>query len=122
MAVRQTLRLHLECLAVIVTAEAATTSQALNLLRASRPDLVLLDASIGDVPYRDTLALLRDIHVHSPTTEVVVVANKNAQDTAMSLVKAGARDFVIDPADDASFELLWQGLSTMYPNLRKSAE
>jgi DNA-binding NarL/FixJ family response regulator len=54
-----------------VCQEADTAGQALDLVAARKPDLVLLDISLPD---RNGLELIKDIHVFCPEVLILVVS------------------------------------------------
>lgn len=67
---------------------------ALRMIRASAPDLVLLDIWIPGIDGIQTLKILKKI---SQNTEVVMMSGHGAIDTAVKATKLGAFDFVEKP-------------------------
>ena len=76
--------------------EAATGTEALNLVRAGSYDLVLMDVKM---PEMDGLEALTKIKDHDPRTFVVLItAHANLQDAVLS-IKEGAYDYLEKPVD-----------------------
>ena len=75
-----------------VCCEADTAGQALSLISAHRPDLVLADISLPD---RNGLELIKDLHVLSPDLLVLVVSMHDEALYAERVLRAGARGYVM---------------------------
>jgi len=85
-----------------VVGEALSGREALVLVEATRPDVVLLD--IG-MPVMDGIECLDDIKARFPTTHVVVLTGNDDRDVAQDVLERGASAFVskhIDPRDLAA--------------------
>ena len=76
--------------------EASTGSQAVDVYRQNRPDLVLLDITMPDM---DGLTALKEIKKIDPDARVAMVTAMGQQSMVMEALKAGARDFVVKPFD-----------------------
>ena len=73
-----------------------------DLARQHRPDLILLDLNLGDVPGQDVLDALR----HDPATVAIPVVVLSADATPGSirrLLAAGAAEYLTKPLDVAAF-------------------
>lgn len=80
---------------------------ALEQVRASRPDVVLLDSGLAE---HDILGLTATICAESPESQVVIMGLLLSQDDVTDLVRAGASGFVMK---DASLEDLFQAIRTV---------
>jgi len=92
-ALRRTIRTTLESKGHAV-AEAATGAQAVERVRASRPDLVLLDLRLGRESGLDALA---DLYRAAPGLGVVVITAHASIDTAVEAMRRGALDYLPKP-------------------------
>lgn len=83
---------------VVLAADRAT---ALDVFRAERPTVVLLD--LGLPPHAGTpqegLAALAEMLAHDRTTKVVIVSGQAEKSAALEAIGAGAYDFVGKPVD-----------------------
>ena len=77
---------------LVVAAEADTAGQALNLIAARRPDLVLVDISLPD---KSGLELTKDIQVYHPGLPVLVVSMHDESLYAERVLRAGARGYIM---------------------------
>jgi len=91
-ALRHALRLSLSNHGYTVL-EAGTGSEGLRLLRAERPDLVLLDLMLPDV---DGFAVCRTIRAETNTPIIIISARGDDSDIVTGL-DAGADDYVTKP-------------------------
>jgi len=75
-----------------VLGEAATARQALDLVTARKPDLVLLDISLPD---KNGLELVKDIHALSPEVLILAVSMHDEALFAERMLRAGARGYIM---------------------------
>jgi two-component system, NtrC family, response regulator HydG len=73
---------------------AASGPEALDVLRAEQPELLLTDLKM---PGMDGLELLRAARTVSPTTEVILMTAYGTVEIAVEAMKEGAYDFVTKP-------------------------
>ena len=92
-SLRRTIRTALESMGHRVL-EAGSSAQALQLLEAERPDLVLLDLRLGR---ESGLDLLAAIHSVSPGLGVVVITAHSTVETAVEAMRRGALDYLPKP-------------------------
>lgn len=74
--------------------DTADCAQVLNLIKAERPDLVLLDIWM---PQMDGIGLLKEIKSQEPDINVVMVSGHGNIHTAVTATKFGAFDFIEKP-------------------------
>ncbi len=77
------------------TVEAATAREALEMLRAERPDISLLDLGLPD---RDGLELVPLFKQQSDTT-LIIVSARDATDEKVAALDLGADDYLTKPFD-----------------------
>lgn len=77
---------------LVVASEADTAGQALNLIAARKPDLVLADISLPD---KNGLELIKDILVYHPGLPVLVVSMHDETLYAERVLRAGGRGFIM---------------------------
>lgn len=77
----------LEC-----SGEADTAAQALNLIAARLPDLILLDISLPD---KSGLELLKDLQVFHPSIPVLVFSMHDESVYAERVLRAGGRGYIM---------------------------
>ena len=77
---------------LIASSEADTAAQALNLIAARRPDLVLADISLPD---KNGLELLKDIQVFHPGLPVLMVSMHDETIYAERVLRAGGRGYIM---------------------------
>ncbi len=77
---------------LVVSCEADNAAQALNLVVARRPDLVLLDISLPD---RSGLELIKDIQVFNPLLPILAVSMHDEALYAERVLRAGGRGYIM---------------------------
>lgn len=85
--------------ACYLTSTACNGAAALAALAADRPDLVLLDLDLPDIPGLDVLARIRSDR-HLRDLPVIVVTANPARDTRLAALSAGADDILVKPVND----------------------
>jgi DNA-binding NarL/FixJ family response regulator len=88
-------RIIARCDDLVVVAAASSGREALDLAQRLRPDLVLLDLSLPDMPGLDVLAGLRS-EPESP--RVLVLTIHDDDDVVLEAVRAGAEGYVLKTA------------------------
>jgi response regulator RpfG family c-di-GMP phosphodiesterase len=78
------------------TQTANTPSEALNLLRQTKFDLVLLDIRMPQMSGLELLRIIRDKH---PNISVIMITAVGTADAAVKALKLGAEDFITKPFD-----------------------
>jgi DNA-binding NarL/FixJ family response regulator len=90
---RQSLALLIDHEKDLVTlGEASTASQALNLIVARKPDLVIVDISLPD---KNGLELIKDILVFHPSLPVLVFSMHDESVYAERVLRAGGRGYIM---------------------------
>lgn len=85
------------------TAEAATPREAVDIIRATAPQLVMLDMNYSrSTTGEEGLTLLKQIKVFRPETPVILMTAWGNIPLAVEGIHAGAFDFVTKPWDNAS--------------------
>lgn len=84
-----------------VCCEASTGLEAVNLVRKSKPDLVILDLTMPDM---NGLDATRAIHEESPDASVLVLSMHFSDELAREILRAGALGYVLK--SDAERDLL----------------
>jgi two-component system response regulator NreC len=93
--VREGLRLVLTTNGFDVVGESPNIEGAFALVEEHLPDVILLDLSLVD---GDGVSLLRELHVRSPQTHVVVVTMHRDPETVRQALLAGADGYVVKGA------------------------
>jgi two-component system NarL family response regulator len=78
-----------------VVAEASTGRQALELYRAHRPDVVLMDLRMPDLSGVQTTAMLR---TEFPDAKVIIFSSHDAQEEIFRAFQAGASGYLLKDA------------------------
>jgi len=91
------LRLLLEPEGCVVTI-AATAEQARAEVRASHPDVILMDLMLPDV---EGLDLLRELRTMSPESQVIVVSGHGSISVAVEAMENGALSFIEKPINSS---------------------
>jgi signal transduction histidine kinase len=73
---------------------ASNALDALDLVKAQQPEVVLLDYMM---PGKDGFSALTDIKLHFPDTYVIILTGRGSEQIAVTLMKAGASDYVLKP-------------------------
>ncbi len=77
---------------LVASSEADTAAQALNMVVARQPDLVLLDVSLPD---KSGLELIKDIRVFHPFLPVLVFSMHEESIYAERVLRAGGRGYIM---------------------------
>lgn len=75
-------------------AEAENGQEAVEKYLSVKPDLVLMDITM---PIMDGLTAVAEIKKLDPEAKIVMCSALGQQNTVMSAIKAGAKDFIIKP-------------------------
>ncbi len=78
-----------------IVGEAARVDEAISLLQQLRPDVLILDISM---PGRSGLDALPDLHLHSPSTHILVLSMHPVEVHAVRSLKAGAAGYLTKDA------------------------
>ena len=78
-----------------VVAAAETATAGLAHMRATKPDVVLVDATLGN---GDSHRLVRDLKSERPGTRVIVMDLLPVQEDVIAFVRAGANGFIVKDA------------------------
>ncbi len=73
---------------------ASNAVDALDLVKEQQPEVVLLDYMM---PGKDGFSALTDIKLHFPDTYVIILTGRGSEQIAVTLMKAGASDYVLKP-------------------------
>jgi DNA-binding NarL/FixJ family response regulator len=88
-----------------VVGEASTSRDALDLVRAARPDVLVLDVTLPD---GDALPLLRELAVQRPDVRVVVLTMHSDAETVRQALAAGAAGYLVKGAHSHElFAAIW---------------
>jgi DNA-binding NarL/FixJ family response regulator len=93
--VREGLRLVLISRGFDVVGESPTAAGAFELLERHRPDVLLLDLSLGEA---DGITLLREIRARAFGTKVVIVSMHRDPETVRQALRAGAAGYLVKGA------------------------
>ena len=85
-----------------IVAEAADGREALRLVAAHRPDVVLIDVMMPSLNGLDAAARIARAF---PRTRVVIVSMNADEDSVLKSLRAGAAGYVVKTADPAELEL-----------------
>jgi DNA-binding NarL/FixJ family response regulator len=95
---REGLRLVLTAAGIEVIGECPTSEGVFELLARQRPDVVLLDLSLGEA---DGITLLRELRSRAPSVQVIVVTMHRDPETVRQALRAGAAGYVVKGAHSA---------------------
>jgi DNA-binding NarL/FixJ family response regulator len=87
---------------VVVTGEAATGREALELVEREHPDIVLMDLAMPDLNGLEATARLAREH---PRVRVIVLSMHSSEEYVRHALKAGAAGYVIKDAGPEELEL-----------------
>ncbi len=93
--VREGLRLMLTVHGLEVVGESPTVEGAFGIVERHRPDVVLLDLTLGE---GDGVTLLRELRARAPETAIVVVTMHRDPETVRQALLAGASGYVVKGA------------------------
>lgn len=89
----------LSCLAgqehLKIVGEASNGAEAIQLVKAQTPDIVLMDVSM---PGMDGQAVTEALRKEAPQTKVLILSMQSTRDPVLRLIKAGARGYVLKDA------------------------
>jgi two-component system nitrogen regulation response regulator GlnG len=80
----------------VVLLTAASGSDALDLARRQRPDVIVLDVNLPDVTGLELFGQLHALDARSP---VIFITGKSTTDTAIEAMKLGAYDYLFKPLE-----------------------
>jgi two-component system nitrogen regulation response regulator GlnG len=78
----------------VLTAETATAG--LEIAREQKPDVVVLDIYLPDIPGLEMLRRLRELDARSP---VIFITGRSTTDTAIEAMKLGAYEYLLKPLE-----------------------
>ena len=91
-----------------VVGAVATASIGLAHLRETKPDVVLVDAALGN---GDSHRLVRDLRKEGPETRVIVMDLLPVQEDVIEFVRAGANGFIVKDATLDDFVMTIRSVS-----------
>ncbi len=91
---RLTLKNILETFGYEVLAEGTDGSDAVNLFKRHKPDLITLDITM---PNKDGVDALKEIIGLDKTAKVIMVSAMGQKNKVLDALNAGAKDFVVKP-------------------------
>ena len=97
-----------------VVAEATTGREALDAVKQSRPDIVVMDLSL---PELNGLEATRQIVRESPHTEVLVLTMHHSEELAREVLRAGARGYLLKSDADENLITAVEALQRHKPFL-----
>ncbi|MGE5329054.1 MAG: response regulator [Deltaproteobacteria bacterium] len=77
-----------------VIGEASNGEEAINLVKESKPDVILMDINM---PVKDGIRATEEITVIAPDTNVIMISVQSEQEYLKKAMAAGARDFIVKP-------------------------
>ena len=77
-----------------IVGEARTSAKAVEVVEATRPDLVTMDIVMPDMGGIDAV---REICKHDPGARVLMCSAMGQQALVVEAIQAGAKDFVVKP-------------------------
>jgi DNA-binding NarL/FixJ family response regulator len=77
---------------MVASCEAGTAAQALNMVVARKPDLVIVDISLPD---KNGLELIKDIQVFHPYLPILVISMHDESIYAERVLRAGGRGYIM---------------------------
>jgi two-component system, chemotaxis family, chemotaxis protein CheY len=114
---RTIIRHHLTKLGCVVVGEAENASQALELFRENKPDVVTLDLMMPEVVGIDATSLFRTIKAEAPNAIIIIASSLPFQKTQDTFFREGAFDYIVKPINRFSFERVRQRLVRKFPQL-----
>ena len=78
----------------LVSGEAQTGQEAVEMFRRERPDLVTLDIVM---PEMDGVAALKQMMELDPQAQIVMISAVNQKEKLSECIRAGAMDFIVKP-------------------------
>ena len=97
-------------------AETGDGVEALEIIQADPPDLVLLDIWL---PGMDGIEVLKTVKAYHPEIEVLIMSGHGTIETAVKATKLGAQDFIEKPF---SLERITQSIKEVLNNKRSSSK
>ena len=107
--VRAGLRLLLEAHGLDVVGEAGDGHQALTVIAATAPDVVLTDARM---PGLDGLEATRAVLSAVPSTAVLMLTMLDEDDAVFAAMRVGARGYLLKGAEQRDIDSLFSGAKT----------
>jgi two-component system chemotaxis response regulator CheY len=114
-AIRDVLRLDLESIGCEVVAEAENASQALDLFRTVRPDVVTLDVLMPRVGNIDSLGFFRILRNEAPAVPVIIVSVVADPEIRAQFMDGGALEYILKPFSPRTFQQIRQRLMVRFP-------
>ena len=103
-----------------VVAQAADGAEALQMARAYRPDVVLMDLQM---PRVNGIAATRRIMQEAPGVQVIILTTFDTDDLVFDAISAGAQAYLLKDADEAeilgTIRAVHRGESRLTPNIAR---
>jgi two-component system chemotaxis response regulator CheY len=118
-SIRDLLRLDLESIGCRVVAEAENASQALDLFRTIKPDVVTLDVLMPRVGNLDSLGFFRILRKEAPSVPVIIVSVVADPEIRGQFIDGGALEYVVKPFNPRTFQKIKLRLMERFPEMRQ---
>lgn len=99
-----------------VIGEASNGEEAINIIKESKPDVVLMDINM---PVKDGIRATEEITVLVPDVSVIMISVQGEQEYLKKAMAAGARDFIVKPFNG---DELIETINRVYELSRKRKE
>jgi two-component system, chemotaxis family, chemotaxis protein CheY len=103
-----------------VVAEVQNASQAVDVFRTVRPQVVALEVGLPCAGGIGSFELFRTIRQEAPETSVIILTERGSAHDHEAFVKEGALDCLVEPFDAVGFRRILRSLSSTYPELSRA--
>jgi two-component system, chemotaxis family, chemotaxis protein CheY len=114
---RTIVRHHLSKLGCVVVGEAENASQALQLFREKKPDIITLDLMMPEVDGINTTTAFHLMRSEDPKAIIIIASVLPFEKTRVNFLREGAFDYIVKPFNRFSFERVRQRLIRAFPQL-----
>jgi len=114
--IRKNIKKYITNLGHCIAGEAKNGTQAIELCREIKPDLITMDITMPDM---DGITALKQIREFDKDVNIIMVTSHGQEEMVVTSLKSGAQGYLLKPVDE---DKLAKSIGTIYKEYNKDAD
>ncbi len=115
--IRKKLKKHIDNIGHNIIGEAETGSEAIELCKNLKPDLITMDINMPDI---DGVTAIKNIRKFDKNVDIIIITSNGQERMIANSLKAGAKGYMLKPINEEklfnAIELLYKEYLTKQPS------